>query len=55
MQRRADLLWTIAHDEVPERPGRKEPRVTKARQNKYTYMTKPRPLYTLADDLAHAS
>ena len=54
-QRHEDLLWTIAHDEVPERPGRKEPRVTKARQNKYTLMTKPRHLYNLADDLAHAS
>lgn len=54
-QRRDDLLWTIAHDAVPERPGRKEPRVTKARQNKYTLMTKPRHRYDRADDLAHAS
>lgn len=49
------LLQTIADDEVPPRPGRKEPRVCKDRQNKYTFMTKPRHLYTCQDDLAHAS
>ncbi len=54
-QRRDSLLQTIANDEVPPRPGRKEPRVCKDRQNKYTFMTKPRHLYTLQDDLAHAS
>jgi len=54
-KRRDDLLWSIAHDEVPERPGRKEPRVLKTRQNKFTYMTKPRHQYNQSDDLAHAS
>lgn len=54
-QRREGLLQSIADDEVPPRPGRKEPRVCKDRQNKYTFMTKPRHLYTLQDDLAHAS
>lgn len=54
-ERRDSLLQTIANDEVPPRPGRKEPRVCKDRQNKYTFMTKPRHLYTLQDDLAHAS
>lgn len=54
-QRRDTLLHTIAEDEVPPRPGRKEPRVCKDRQNKYTFMTKTRHLYTLQDDLAHAS
>ncbi|MEZ5387723.1 MAG: IS4 family transposase [Prosthecobacter sp.] len=53
--RRNALLQTIADDEVPPRPGRKEPRVCKDRQNKYTFMTKPRHLYNLEDDLAHAS
>jgi len=55
MQRREILLQSIADDEVPHRPGRKEPRVCKDRQNKYTFMTKPRHLYSLQDDLAHAS
>jgi hypothetical protein len=54
-QRREALLQTIANDEVPPRPGRKEPRVCKDRQNKYTFMTKPRHLYNLQDDLSHAS
>lgn len=54
-QRCEALLKSIANDEVPPRPGRKEPRVCKDRQNKYTFMTKPRHLYTLQDDLAHAS
>jgi len=54
-QRRDSLLQTIADDAVPPRPGRKEPRVCKDRQNKYTFMTKPRHLYDLQDDLSHAS
>jgi hypothetical protein len=53
--RRDSLLQSIANNEVPPRPGRKVPRVCKDRQNKYTFMTKPRHLYTLQDDLAHAS
>jgi len=54
-QRREALLQTIADDEVPPRPGRHEPRVCKDRQNKYTFMTKPRYLYNLEDNLAHTS
>ena len=54
-QRRDALMKAIAEDEVPPRPGRKEPRVCKDRQNKYTFMTKPRHLYDLQDDLSHAS
>jgi hypothetical protein len=54
-QRRDELLQTIANDEVLRRPGRKQPRVVKSRQNKFTFMTKPRHLYTRADDLAHAA
>jgi len=50
-----DLLQTIANDPVIKRPGRKEPRVCKDRQNKFTLMTKPRHLYSAQDDLAHAS
>lgn len=53
--RRDALLQTIADDVVPPRPGRKEPRVCKDRQNKYTIMTKQRHLYTPEDDLAHAA
>ena len=52
--RRDDLLQTIADDPVIKRPGRKEPRVCKDRQNKYTLMTKPRHHYGLEDDAAHA-
>ena len=54
-QRRDSLLRSIANDEVPPLHARKEPRVCKDRQNKYTFMTKPRHLYTLQDDLDHAS
>ena len=54
-RRRDDLLQTIADDPVIKRPGRKEPRVCKDRQNKYTLMTKPRRCYGPADDLAHAA
>ena len=44
------LLQPIAADEVPPRPGRKEPRVCKGRQNKYTFMTKPRHDYNANPD-----
>lgn len=54
-RRHADLLQSIADDPVPIRPGRKEPRVCKDRQNKYTFMTKPRHSYGPPDDLAHAA
>ena len=36
------LHETIAEDLVPERPGRREPRVLKRRPKNYQYMTKPR-------------
>jgi hypothetical protein len=54
-RRRDDLLQTIADDPVIKRPGRKEPRVCKDRQNKYTLMTKPRRSYGSTDDAAHAA
>jgi hypothetical protein len=54
-RRRDDLLQTIADDPVIKRPGRKEPRVCKDRQNKYTLMTKPRRSYGPKDDAAHAA
>lgn len=50
-----DMLASIAADQVPHRPGRKEPRVIKHRPKSYTFMTKPRSHYTPADDIAHAS
>lgn len=36
------LLEAIASSRVGERPGRKEPRAVKKRQQKYSYLTKPR-------------
>ena len=50
-----DMLTSIAADQVPHRPGRKEPRVIKRRPKSYTFMTKPRSQYTAVDDLAHAA
>lgn len=38
----AELLHAIARCRVPKRPGRKEPRAVKKRQQKYSYLTKPR-------------
>jgi hypothetical protein len=38
----AELLRAIAHCRVGDRPGRKEPRAIKKRQQKYKYLTKPR-------------
>lgn len=49
------MLQSIANDPVIKRPGRTEPRVCKDRQNKYTFLTKPRHLYTPQDDAAHAA
>jgi len=54
-RRRDDMLQSIANDPVIKRPGRKEPRACKDRQNKYTFLTKPRRLYTPQDDVAHAA
>lgn len=39
-----DLLWTLAADSVPERPGRQEPRAVK-KKSKYPRLTKARHLY----------
>jgi hypothetical protein len=54
-RRRDDLLQSIANDPVIKRPARKEPRVCKNRQNKYTFLTKHRSLYSAHDDLSHAA
>ena len=39
------LLYYIAHDIVPSRPSRREPRARKRRSKKYQLMTKPRNLF----------
>ena len=36
------LLQTLAADQVPERPGRREPRAVKRRPKPYAWLTKPR-------------
>ena len=36
------LLYTIAKDLVPERPGRQEPRAVKRKKNKYPRLKGPR-------------
>lgn len=38
----AEMLAAIAKDQVPERPGRREPRCQKRRPKAYPFMTKPR-------------
>lgn len=38
----AELLQAIAHCRLTKRPGRKEPRAVKKRQQKYSYLTEPR-------------
>jgi len=38
----AHVLWSIACNNVGDRPGRKEPRKIKRRRNKYPMMTRPR-------------
>jgi hypothetical protein len=38
----AELLHAIAHARIVSRPGRKEPRAVKKRQQKYSHLTKPR-------------
>ncbi len=38
----AHVLWSIACNNVGDRPGRKEPRKIKRRRNKYRKMTRPR-------------
>ncbi len=38
----AELLQAIARCRLTKRPGRKEPRAVKKRQQKYSYLTKPR-------------
>lgn len=39
---RCHLLWLIAADPVPRRPGREEPRAVKARPKPYQRLTRPR-------------
>ena len=41
----AKLLETLAHDLVPERPGRREPRAVKRVKNKYPRLSRPRRLF----------
>lgn len=41
----ASLLWAIATDLVPRRPGRREPRAVKRRPKNYPFMNKPRHQY----------
>ncbi len=38
----AQVLWSIATNNVGDRPGRKEPRKIKLRKSKYSKMTRPR-------------
>jgi Transposase DDE domain len=38
----ADLLWHIARDQVPLRPGRREPRALKRRRKPFPLLTRPR-------------
>jgi ribosomal protein L17 len=39
------LLETLAHDLVPQRPGRREPRAVKRVKNKYPRLSRPRHLF----------
>jgi len=41
-----EMFRTIAADSVPDRPGRREPRVVKRRPKPCQYLTKPRHLFT---------
>jgi hypothetical protein len=41
----ADLLWVIAADPVPQRPGRREPRALKRRLKCYPLLNRPRHCY----------
>ena len=40
-----DLLLNLARDQVPERPGRREPRAVKRRPKPYPLLTRPRRRY----------
>lgn len=40
-----DMRWCLAHDLVPKRPDRREPRATKRRPKPYAQLTKHRRLY----------
>lgn len=40
-----DLLWHIARDQVPLRPGRREPRAVKHRPKPFPLLTRPRHLF----------
>jgi hypothetical protein len=41
----ARLLEVMAHDEVPDRPGRREPRAVKRRPKPFPWLTAPRHQY----------
>ena len=41
-QLRANLLEIIARDQVPKRPGRREPRAVKRRPKPYQWLNRPR-------------
>jgi len=41
----ARLLRTLARDQVPERPGRREPRAVKRKKNRYPRLNVPRPQF----------
>jgi DDE family transposase len=40
-----DLIWNVARDLVPLRPGRREPRAVKHRPKSYPLLTRPRHLF----------
>ena len=46
---RRTLLARIAHDQVPLRPGRNEPRARKRRPKNYQFLTRPRHLMRVSD------
>jgi hypothetical protein len=48
----AELLEVIARDQVPDRPGRREPRAVKRRPKPYQLLNRPRPLM---QELQHRS
>jgi hypothetical protein len=48
----ADLLRTLAHNLVPERPGRCEPRAVKRRPKPYPRLNQPRHQFREDGDLS---
>lgn len=47
-----DLLWHIARDQVPRRPGRREPRAVKHRPKPFPSLSRPRHLFR--DQICHS-